>query len=207
MFTYWLLSEDKSVRFERNKRNLKKENNDVLPYTPTASTKFFHGKIKGSPKAKSPPTNEKDDSFNFQEASILDLLRESDSKMPRSESPKRFLPTPFQNDTSSNYSTGHGYNSSYLGVKLPANGLMTDLKGRSASGIELASPTKQADINHEPNERVNESDALLVRHYSLGHKMRWKPSGLSSEEKSNNSPALKIKITSDNNSASETSCV
>lgn len=200
------------MRLERIKRTLQIENNIVAHNTPSSSLKLYHGKIKGSPKSNISPKTTDNDNFNFQETNILDLIRKTDNKIARNESPKHFLPTPFQNDTSSNYSSNYSavpeHNGGLLGVKLPVNGLMTDLKGRSVSGIELTSPTKNLDINQDVNETLCESDSLLVRHYSLGHRRQWRSNCLpSSEPKENNTVGLKIKITQDNNQTSQTSCV
>ena len=207
LFTYWLVNEETTIRTERIKRTSKKGTCEGLPFTPTPSQKIINGKVKGTPNDISPPPYPNAGSLNFQEANIIDLLRESDTKIPRGESPKRFLSTPFQNDPASNYSSIHGY-TSYTGLKIPANGLTAELRGRSASGMDLASPTKQMTATIEASDRVHESDSLLVRHYSLGHKMRWKPNSLLKESKEKDTArGLKIEVTPDYNLSSETSYV
>ena len=205
MYTFWLVSEETSIRTERIKRTSKKGTHETLPFTPTPSQKIINGKVKGSSKDISAPSYSNTDNFTFQEANIIDLLRDSDTKIIKSESPKRFLPTPFQTEPVGNYSTVHGY-SNYPGLKVPANGLMAELRGRSASGVDLASPSKQMIPCSDASERTHESDTLLVRHYSLGHKMRWKPSHLVKEVR-DSSFGMKVDVPQDYNQSSETSYV
>ena len=195
------------MRSKRIATNTTNNHISVTPYTPNSSTKFYHGKVKGSPKvSRSPKCKDVDITSSFQETNILDLLRESDNKSSRNESPKHFLSSPFQKDNTNTHSAMHGQSSGFLGVKLPVNGLMTDFRGRSVSGLELNSSTNTVDISQDVNDRLNESDTLLVRHHSLGPKTRWKPSCLpSSESMGNNCVGLKIKITPDDNPVSQTS--
>ena len=196
------------MRSNRIKTVVPKDHIPVTPYTPNSSTKFCHGKVKGSPKvSRSPKCKDIDMSSCLQETNILDLLRETDGKSLRNESPKHFLSSTLQKDTASSHSVLHGQGSGgFLGVKKPVNGLMTDFKGRSVSGLELNSPTNTVDVTQDVNDRLNESDTLLVRHHSLGPKPRWKQKCLLPSDP-NNCVGLKIEITSDENPLSETSCV
>ena len=194
------------MRSNRTKTIATTNSISVTPYTPNSSTKFCHGKVKGSPKvSRSPKCKDIDISDSLQETNILDLLRETDGKTSRNESPKHFLTSSFQKDNASSHSVLHGQSSGgFLGVKRPVNGLMTDFKGRSVSGLELNSPTGTVDPNHDLNDRLNESDSLLVRHHSLGPKPRWKQRCFPSSEP-NNCAGLKIEITPDDDPVSTTS--
>lgn len=118
------------------------------------------------------------DNFKLSETNILELLRETDTcnktNHVRSDSPvtKVFLSPPYCSQRDFNNTSLSGCRSTPSGRKSPINGLTYDVFVKSSSGSDLTSMnhTESTDSDEETGIRKHETEKLLVRHYSVGHR-------------------------------------
>lgn len=149
-------------------------NNYFQPGTPGLTHKCFSSsKLKSSPQNflnKNTCNCDKDDTLKVPDSNILEILRETDSKVnvrgDSSPITKSFFTSPFN---SSQRETTHGVNSIHVNFKAPVNGLTSEMFTKSSSGSDLTSHSTSHDTSGMPNEVTNETECLLVRHYSVGH--------------------------------------
>jgi hypothetical protein len=179
LHTYWLVKEDEHVRQERIKNAPKiteiYKNNYFQPGTPNVAHRCFNSnKMKSSPQNflnKTTCIREHEDNLKVPDSNILELLRESDKAHPRGDTQ---MLKPFnhcQRENTGN-TTSLGVNSNHVTLKAQLNGITTDLFTRSSSGSDLTSPKQWTprDTNGILNDASNESECLLIRHHSVGHK-------------------------------------
>ena len=174
-----MLSENESVRLERIKNAPKiteiYKNNYFQPVTPNVTHRCYNAnKIKSSPQsflAKTSCICENEENLKVPDSNILDLLRESDKTHSKGDTQ---MLKPFHNcqrETVGN-SPVIGLNSNHVNLKAPLNGITSDLFTRSSSGSDLTSPKHwvSRDTNGISNDMANESECLLIRHHSVGHR-------------------------------------
>ncbi|XP_045214115.2 receptor-type guanylate cyclase Gyc76C-like [Mercenaria mercenaria] len=199
LFTYWLLSEDESIRLERIKNAPMitdiYRNNYFQPGTPNVGHKCFNSnKIKSSPQnflGKTTHNCENDDNLKVPDPNILELIRETDKVHPRNDTQMLKTLNHCQREPASN-ATVHGVNSIHVNLKAPINGLASDLFTRSSSGSDLTSPKhfSSRDTNGISNDTTNEAECLLIRHHSVGHRPKSRY-GLTANVCNNSSGAIR----------------
>lgn len=132
------------------------------------------------------------DNFKLSETNILELLREPDTNKTnhvRSDSPvtKVFLSPSYCSQRDFNHTSLSGCRSTPSGRKSPINGLTYDVFVKSSSGSDLTSMnhTELTDSDEESGIRKHETEKLLVRHYSVGHRPTCKSEFTLSTERDN----------------------
>lgn len=190
LFTYWLQSEDESVRAARNLSSSKTvyegyKNNYFQPSTPqTQKRTLNNGKMKASPK-----TAERlfikcnsQDCLPDSTRPLMDIIRNTDT-VAKCDTSGNYFCSPFHS-ASKEYPqcTNHCKNTVHISLKptKPVNGITQDVVLKTSSNNELSTIVKSdtncnmnveisPDLNSEPNDNGYETDALLVRCDSTGH--------------------------------------
>ncbi|XP_052770331.1 receptor-type guanylate cyclase Gyc76C-like [Mya arenaria] len=185
LHTFWLLSEDESVRNIRVRKSSKTlteiySNCYFQPSTPKISHRGLSGRIKHSPQNPSYrcSQHDSDDNYNIQDNNrpLLELLRDSENKASHCDSPVQnsFHSPAFHSSGKETHSSSvQGLNTVHINLKAPVNGIMADVYVKSSSSnpdmnsnhntprcYEVVNENN-GEISSNAGENIRETDSLL----------------------------------------------
>lgn len=184
LFTFWLVDEVKSVRSNRVQNTSTASgdyrNNYFQPSTPSMVPQCLNCiKSKASPQnfiSRKNYNPESDDNLKVPESNILNILRDHDNKTGRGDctGSSMFLSTHFHSQREPvSHTTPYVFNNIHKTGASYLNGYTHGRNMKSSSGTDLtAMHLIQEQINNDDNDRKSETELLLVRHYSVGHRPR-----------------------------------